>query len=176
MPFRAFLGQPLVLYAHHTDLKDGLELLANRADEVRALGVNSWRSLGNIATDVFSAYRFGENMEFTLHSQRARLAVPVGVSHARFLSVGRDPNETTLRLEVRDARGLREIAHGEAAAVDAGKITVSLVASPTAASTRAGWPFRGALRRLLTESRDRAAPFSSRIQARASRRIATSAQ
>ena len=38
MPFRAFLGQPLVLYAHHTDLKDGLDLLADRADEVRALG------------------------------------------------------------------------------------------------------------------------------------------
>ena len=46
MPFRAFLGQPLVLYAHHTDLRDGLDLLADRADEVRALGVNSWRSLG----------------------------------------------------------------------------------------------------------------------------------
>src|SRR5580765_1097435 len=28
MPFRAFLGQPLVLYAHHTDLKAGLDVLA----------------------------------------------------------------------------------------------------------------------------------------------------
>lgn len=176
MPFRAFLGQPLVLYAHHTDLKDGLDLLADRADDVRALGVNSWRSLGNIATDVFSAYRFGENMEFTLHSRKARIAVPEGVSHARFVRVGREPSETALRLEIRDAGGVREIAHGEAAAVDAGEITVTVMATPFAASTRAGWPLRGAVRRLLTESRDRAAPFSSRIQARASRRMAANAQ
>ena len=176
MPFRAFLGQPLVLYAHHTDLKDGLDLLADRADDVRALGVNSWQSLRDIATDVFSAYRFGENMEFTLYSQKARIAVPEGVSHARFVRVGHEPPETTLRLEIRDAGGLREIVHGEAAAVDAGEITVTLRGTPFAASTRGGWPLRGAVRRLLTESRDRATPFSSRIQARASRRMAASAQ
>ena len=161
MPFRAFLGQPLVLYAHHTDLKDGLDLLAERADDVRALGVNSWRSLGNLATNVVSAYRFGENMEFTLHSQKAHIRVPEGVSHARFVCVGREPSATTLRLELRDARGLRQIAQGELAAVDAGEITVTVIATPSAASTRAGWPIRGAVRRLLTESRDRAAPFSS---------------
>ncbi len=175
MPFRAFLGQPLVLYAHHTDLKDGLDLLADRADDVRALGVTSWRSLGNIAKDVFSAYRFGENMEFTLYSQKARIAVPEGVSHARFVRVGREASETTLRLEIRDAGGLREIAPGEVAAVDAGKVTVTVMVTPLADSTRAGWPLRGAVRRLLTESRDRAAPFAGRIQARASRRMAASA-
>jgi hypothetical protein len=176
MPFRAFLGQPLVLYAHHTDLKDGLDLLAERADEVRALGVNSWRSLGNIAKDVFSAYRFGENMELMLHSQKACIEIPEGVSRARFVRVGREPSKTRLRLEVRDAGGLREIAHGQAVAVDAGELTVTLMATPSAASTGAGWPLRGAVRRLLTESRDRAAPFSSRIKARASRRVAASAQ
>jgi len=175
MPFRAFLGQPLVLYAHHTDLKDGLDLLADRADEVRALGVSSWRSLGDIATDVVSAYRFGENIECTLHSQRARLTVPVGVSQARVVCVGGEPSETALRLEIGDAGARREIAHGEAFAVDAGEITVSVLPTPFAASTRAGWPLRGAVRRLLTESRDRAAPFSSRVQARASRRMAASA-
>jgi hypothetical protein len=177
MPFRAFLGQPLVLYAHHTDLKEGLDLLAERADDVRALGVDSWRSLGNIATDVFSAYRFGQkSMEFTLHSQKARIAVPEGVSHARFAHVGGEPSKTTLRLELRDARGLREIAHGQATPVDAGELTATIMATPLAASTRAGWQLRGAVRRLLTESRDRAAPLSSRIQARASRRIAASAE
>lgn len=176
MPFRAFLGQPLVLYAHHTDLKDGLDLLADRADEVRALGVTSWRSLGDLATDVFSAYRFGESMEFTLHSQRARLTVPVGVSQARFVCVGREPFETKLRLEIRNAGDLLEIAQGEVVAIEAGEITVNVVATPFAASTRAGWPLRGAVRRSLTESRDRAAPFLSRIQARASRRVAANAQ
>ena len=174
MPFRAFLGQPLVLYAHHTDLKDGLDVLADRADEVRALGVSSWRSLGTIAADVCSAYRVEENIEFTLYSQRARVTLPEGVSRARFALVGGEPAGTTLGLELRDAGGLREIASGEAAAVGAGELTVAVTPTPFAGSTRAGWPVRGAVRRLLTESRDRAAPFSSRIQARAGRRTAAS--
>lgn len=175
MPFRAFLGQPLVLYAHHTDLKGGLDLLAERADEVRALGVDSWRSLGNIAPDVFSAYRFGENMEFTLYSQRTRIAVPEGVSRARFVCIGGKPSETALRLELRDAAGQREIAPGEAVEVGSGEIIATVVATPSAAPTRGGWPVRGAVRRLLTETRDRAAPVSNRIQARASRRLAANA-
>jgi hypothetical protein len=170
MPFRAFLGQPLVLYAHHTDLKDGLDLLADRAGEVRALGVDSWRSLGAIATDVFSAYRFGQNMELTLYSQTARVTVPEGVARARFGYVGGQPSETTLGLELRDAGGLREIGQGEAAEIDAGELTVTVTATPFAASSRTGWPVRGAVRRLLTESRDRAAPVSNRIQARGAAR------
>jgi hypothetical protein len=176
MPFRAFLGQPLILYAHHTDLKAGLDVLAERADDVRALGVDSWRSLGDVATNVLSAYRSGENMELTLHSQRVGIAVPEGVSQARFICVGREPSETTLGLELRDARGLREIAPGDAAAVDAGELTATVTATPSTASTQVGWPVRGAVRRLLTESRDRAAPFSNRIQARSSRRTAASTE
>lgn len=174
MPFRAFLGQPLVLYAHHTDLKEGLDLLADRAAEVRALGVDSWASLGTIAADVFSAYRFGEGMEVTLYSQKARVAVPEGVSRARFAYAGGTPAETTLTVELRHARGVREIAPGETAAVDAGELTATVTATPSAASTRLGWPVRGAVRRLLTESRDRAAPFASRIPARAGRRTTAS--
>jgi hypothetical protein len=176
IPFRAFLGQPLVLYAHHTDLKDGLELLADRADEVRARGVDSWLSLGDIATDVFSAHRSGASMDVTLYSQRARIAVPEGVSEARFGYVGREPSETTLRFQLRNAPGQREIEPGQAVAVDSGEISVTVVATPSASSNGAGWPVRGAVRRLLTESRDRAAPVSSRIQARASRRTAASSQ
>jgi len=174
MPFRAFLGQPIVLYAHHTDLSDGLDLLADRADEVRALGVSSWRSLGTIAAEVFSAYRFGENMEFTLHSQQARVTVPEGVSRGRFGWVDGEASGTTLGLELRDAGGLREIAWGESVEVDAGELTATLTATPSAATTRPGWPVRGAVRRLLTESRDRAAPFASRIPARARRRTTAS--
>jgi hypothetical protein len=174
MPFRAFLGQPLVLYAHHTDLKEGLDLLADRAAEVRALGVSSWRSLGTIGEGVFSTHRFGEDMEVTLYSQRARISVPEGVSRARFACAGGEAPETTLTVELRDARGVREIAPGETAAVDAGELTATVTATPSAASTHLGWPVRGAVRRLLTESRDRAAPFASRIPARAGRRTAAS--
>ena len=101
--FRAFLGQPLILYAHHTDLKAGLDLLAARADYVRSLGVNSWQSLGRIADDVVSTYRCGDCVTITLYSRRAVFAIPEGVTHIQFVLPGSDPSETVLRLEIRDA-------------------------------------------------------------------------
>ena len=78
--FRAFLGQPLILYAHHTDLRAGLDFLAARADYVRSLGVNSWQSLGRIANNVVSTYRCGDCVTITLYSRRAVFAIPEGVA------------------------------------------------------------------------------------------------
>ena len=68
MPFRAFLGQPLALYAHHTDLKDG-STYSQIAQTMSSSRRQFVAVAGNIATDVFSAYRFGEAW-VTLHSQK----------------------------------------------------------------------------------------------------------
>jgi hypothetical protein len=46
--FRAFLGQPLILYGHHDVLKDGLDVLADAASAVDALGEVRWGSLAQI--------------------------------------------------------------------------------------------------------------------------------
>jgi hypothetical protein len=48
---RAFLGQPLILYAHHDLLEHGLEVLAQAAATVDALGDVRWASLSHIARD-----------------------------------------------------------------------------------------------------------------------------
>jgi hypothetical protein len=46
---RAFLGQPLVVYGHHTDLAGGLDVLADAAAAVNRLGDVRWCSLDAIA-------------------------------------------------------------------------------------------------------------------------------
>jgi hypothetical protein len=46
---RAFLGQPMILYGHHDLLADGLDVLAQAAQELNGLGDVQWTSLGGIA-------------------------------------------------------------------------------------------------------------------------------
>jgi hypothetical protein len=166
LAFRAFLGQPLILYAHHTDLRSGLDFLAARADDVRALGINSWRSLGRIAKDVVSTYRSGNSLIVALYSRRAAIAIAEGVSHAQFVLPGAGPTDTEIRLEIRDSGGVREIRPGEQVPVKVG-VLVATVTAKSFIAPMPTWPVRAAVRRFLTESRDRAAPWSSRIGARA---------
>jgi hypothetical protein len=47
--FRALLGQPVVLYGHHADLREGLEPLRAAAARVATLGDVEWTSLAAIA-------------------------------------------------------------------------------------------------------------------------------
>ena len=46
---RAFLGQPLILYAHHDLLEHGLDVLADATATINALGDVHWSSLARIA-------------------------------------------------------------------------------------------------------------------------------
>jgi hypothetical protein len=50
MTLRAFLGQPLILYGHQSDLDRGLDILAEAAADIERLGQTHWCSLGEIAT------------------------------------------------------------------------------------------------------------------------------
>jgi hypothetical protein len=46
---RAFLGQPLIVYAHHDLLEHGLDVLSQTAASIEALGDVRWASLADIA-------------------------------------------------------------------------------------------------------------------------------
>jgi len=164
--FRAFLGQPLILYAHHTDLRAGLDLLAARADYVRSLGVDSWQSLGRIADDVVSTDRRGDCLMITLYSRRAVFAIPEGVTHVQFVLPGSDPSGTVLRLEIREAGDLREIRAGERVPVNVGPIVATVTTESFTSPPPSKWPIRAAVRRLLTEGRDRAAPLAGKFGSR----------
>jgi hypothetical protein len=160
--FRAFLGQPLILYGHHTDLRFGLDVLATRAEDVRSLGVNSWQSLGRIARDVVSSYRRDDSLMLTLHSRRAVVAIPEGISHAEIAFAGAEPSQTEVRLETRNAEVSRDVHVGQPFPVKAGAISVamkveSFIPPPPVRQVRA------TVRRILVESRDRTAPARVRV-------------
>jgi glycosyltransferase involved in cell wall biosynthesis len=55
LAFRAFLGQPLIVYGHHGDLRGGAEILSEVAGEVARLGDPTWLPLGAIARSAANA-------------------------------------------------------------------------------------------------------------------------
>lgn len=50
LALRAYLDQPLILYGHHNDLPDGLDVLAERSAAVNRLGDVRWGSLESLAS------------------------------------------------------------------------------------------------------------------------------
>jgi hypothetical protein len=91
MTLRAFLGQPLILYGHQTDLDEGLDVLAAAAADVERLGPARWCSLGEIAVAARATAPEPDppadavDPELVPPPRRRPLAVP-----RRILSEGRD--------------------------------------------------------------------------------------
>src|SRR5581483_839110 len=50
---RAFLRHPIVLFGHHVDVSDGLEVLQEAAAQVAKVGAATWMSLEEIAASSF---------------------------------------------------------------------------------------------------------------------------
>ncbi len=86
LALRALLGQPLILYGHHDDFAQGLDVLEQAAGEVNALGDVQWGSLGWIARGNYSTRRFGEQLLVRMHARRIELNLPRGVSSVRVLT------------------------------------------------------------------------------------------
>jgi len=93
MSLRAFLGQPLILYGHQSDLDEGgLDVLIAAAADVERLGPARWSSLGEIAAAARAATPVAGapaadavDPELVPPPRRRPLAVP-----RRILSEGRD--------------------------------------------------------------------------------------
>jgi hypothetical protein len=79
LALRAFLGQPLILYGHHGDLSDGLDLLREAAEEVDAVARPRWSSLAEIAAASVETRREGTLLRVRLLARRARVEIPPGV-------------------------------------------------------------------------------------------------
>jgi hypothetical protein len=78
--FRALLGQPLILYGHHGDFAEGLDVLAHAAEDIDRLGDVRWGPLDEIAAASYRTRRHGELLVLELHSRRVRVEVPEGVT------------------------------------------------------------------------------------------------
>jgi hypothetical protein len=78
--YRAFLGQPLIMYGHDDLLRGGTAQLEEAATELAQLGDIRWQSLGSIAQSSYLHRRNGSTMEVRMFGRRIRLAVPDGVT------------------------------------------------------------------------------------------------
>jgi len=166
LPFRAFLGQPLVLYLHPEDLRGGLEVLAEAANDAAMCGAVRWMSVGDLAERQFTMTVEGDTAFVRLFSRRARLPLPEGVTRlavelpghdewrSEVLSLSHIESERPLELMFQDGRVEVELQ-------DTRNVLVALrhadaLPAGTVSNRRIGaWPL---LRRLLTEGRDRLAP------------------
>jgi hypothetical protein len=164
---RAYLDQPLILYGHHEDLADGLDVLAQAAGEVNALTSPRWCSLDEIARTSFETRRDGALLRVRMHTRRARLEVPAGVEAVAVelpAAHGAVDQERVLVDGMPCALG----SAAEPIAVEPGA-TVELALRHTAAvdarDARAPRPGPMVLaRRVVGESRDRALPLIARLR------------
>jgi hypothetical protein len=160
---RAFLDHPVVLYAHHEDVAEGLEPLAAAAAAVNRLGDVRWMSMGEIAS--------------TNSARRLDRDCAVVQPFARRLRIAAEPAARTLQVQAPsdaiDDHSLQGWSVGDGARHPFGtevpwpgnghveirlRGTQELDASQVAAPAWRPWP---KLRRAATEARDRLMPLRS---------------
>lgn len=181
LALRAFLDQPLIVYGHHDDLAGGLGPFADWAERVRELGGARWESIGAIAAANYATRRAGDLLELRLHSRRAAVELPPGVSRLRVGLPGSDGGEEVLldgsaRGELGAELALDE---GERRAEGTRRVEVALRRADALDPYRLRaprpdpWPLA---RRFAGETRDRLAPLLRRPAESRARAAADTAQ
>lgn len=166
LALRALLGHPLILYGHHADFADGLDLLVQAASEINSFGEVQWGSLGGIARTNYSTRRSGDTLLVKMHARRIAVEIPGGVSALRVLVDEPVGGTAGHRLAHRsgDVGVLFQDGVGvsEPLVVGPGRIDLALEADrpldPGTIDSPAihPWPL---LRRALVEARDRVQPL-----------------
>jgi hypothetical protein len=168
--FRALLRQPLILYGHHGDLAHGLDVLAQAASDVNALGDVRWGSLDWVARGSYSTRREGEILVVHMHSRRVRIDVPEGVSAVRVRTNEVHGGPSWLGVSAGDARvGMVQERTGWASEpLEVHPPTVIELSLPAARplnpDTLPGLTVKpwAIARRVLVEGRDRVRPLITR--------------
>ncbi len=168
---RAYLNQPLILYGHHADFRDGLDVLASAAANINRLGDVRWCSVGEISRSNFASRTSGDRIDLRLYSRAVTIATG---DRSRSLSV--DPAMS----QADEKDRVLISSHGNGALVS-GRVgetselpegsDFEVRLAPRASNegpagrppVRAPWPI---LRRLLVESRDRLIPILDRADRR----------
>ena len=152
--FNSYLNLPQVIYCHNRDLKAGLHVLDDAARRVNRTGQYRWVTPAEIAATNYVSWRRDTDLIVRLYSRRVRLTVPAGLERVR-VAVPRFPGvkmiPSTLVGEGQGGESLEISLVPEAA--------LSPAAVP--APVWRPWP---RLRRLMTESRDRATPLMRRLR------------
>jgi hypothetical protein len=165
--FRALLGQPLILYGHHSDFAQGLDVLALAADEINGLGDVIWAPLDEIAARNYKTRRDGDLLTVEVYSRRVLVDVPAGVTAVRVQTreLSGDPLWKQVTCDAGRAPMVKRRGGwvSEPLEIDSpGRIELLLPSDhplqvdTVAERARKPWPIT---RRVLVESRDRLRPL-----------------
>jgi hypothetical protein len=168
--FAALLRQPLIVFAHHWNFADGLDLLEQAADDINRLGNVRWGSVGSIARNCYFTRRAGETLHVQMHSRRVIVEVPDGVKMVRVSTpslTGDEPQRqlvsgaADIRLAATQGGWISDILPaGPGASVELKLVSANpLEAAAVPHPRRTPWPI---VRRVLVEGRDRARPLLGR--------------
>jgi hypothetical protein len=158
--FRAFLGQPLIVYGHHDDLADGPSILAETAEFISDLGPVKWSSLDRIARSRFAVRHEGSCLVVRPQTR----VVEVESRGIDAIAVELRDGDPTGDILVRTSR--ESFTGAGPHPITDGRVTIfirhrSSGGAPPADILRPSspWPM---VRRALTETRDRLAPIYMR--------------
>lgn len=169
LAFRAFLGQPLILYGHHGDLAAGLESFAAAAADIGSLGDVTWTSLRQIALSNVATRRNGAALQIRMFTRRARIELPDNIENVQVEvpHYGADRSLESLVAHSPDAPPA-EAQLGEPIPVESGRSLELALVRRDAIDHHLRWIRRRTtpwpvLRRAGTETRDRLLPLVRRV-------------
>jgi hypothetical protein len=158
--FRAFLGQPLIMYGHADLFRRGPGDLEQAAATIARLGDVHWRSLAEICRGSIATRRRGSVLELQMLGRRVGFEVPDGISEVVVDTSAVAPSmPTNIKIvgRVRRAIGDDGAATNRLIVEGAGRVELILDHSLDPMTVPAPSPsVRSVLRRFVAEGRDRA--------------------
>jgi hypothetical protein len=166
--FAAWLGKPLILYTHHTFMRDGWDRLIDIVDFVNRQASPTWSDIDTITRANYRARRHESTLEIQAFSNDLRIDLPADIRSVVVTKDGRDiPSDDELLLVHGDEapfldRTSTRLRAALAPEPGSAVATMHLRFHPSTADRRVdGWRrtrLSSHLRRTLTEARDRLAP------------------
>ncbi len=171
--FRAFLNQPLILYGHHQDLCEGLDVLRAGAEEVNRLGAVEWSSLSAIARTNFGTRMEGTALAVRMLSRRIIVDLPENADAIRIetpvVHGGTAGADVTINGRRHRLSCTEQGWRSNVLPMTPGTVEISLDSRPqidpasVPSPRRRVWPL---VRRVLGESRDRLQPITTARRSR----------
>ena len=80
MVLKLFLNKPLILLYHHQDVREGYEILEERANSINNLGEINWMSVGDIAFSNYACQISERTMKLQMFSKRVLINKPENIN------------------------------------------------------------------------------------------------
>jgi hypothetical protein len=169
---RSFLGQPLILYAHHSDLANGLDLFGEAAAFVNREPGVQWGGAERIARSSYLTRREGKALTVRLCARNVELQIPPGVEElmVELPSAHSAPQQEMVTFRTGSSTtlsGFSGLLAGPFPVADAGSAEIYLTHIDAVDPDDIRPPRRRLhpiLRRVATESRDRLTPLAKPIR------------